>query len=245
MLYASALTMPMNTPKISFVSRLIGLLSPPRCIVCGERLTIGENVLCTRCNLHLPRTNFASSPYDNDMTRMFWGRVHVEKCAALFFYSPHSDASRLVMQIKYFHHPETGRQLGCLAASELIPLNFFDGITAIMPLPLAHNRERHRGFNQSRSIAEGISDMTGLPVIDGAIHRARFTESQTHKSRTERNENVENAFSLADAARLEHHHLLLVDDVVTTGATATACIRAIEQANDVKVSIFSLGFTRS
>lgn len=232
----------MNTPKISFLSRFLNALSPPRCAVCGRRMTVGEHLVCARCNLRLPRTHYELTPYDNHMARMFWGRFAIEKCTSLFYYSPQSASSRLIIHMKYYHHPEYGYRLGQMMAHELLPSGFFDGVTAIMPIPLARNRERKRGFNQSREIARGLCDVTRLPLIDNAVTRAKFIDSQTHKSHLERSGNVEGVFTLCRPDLVGGHHILLVDDIVTTGATVTSCAREIIKAGNVKISVLTAGF---
>lgn len=225
----------------SFLSRIINTIAPSQCAVCGRRLTVGETFICSRCNLRIPRTHYELSPFDNPMSRMFWGRFHIEKCSALFFYSPHSEASKIILDLKYHHHPDYGYELGKLMAKEILPSGFFDGVTAIMPLPLAHNRERQRGYNQSREIVRGLASATHLPVIDKAIHRSKFIDTQTHKTLAERNDNVEGVFSLIKPEKLSGHHILLVDDVATTGATITACAREMEKAGNVKISVLTAG----
>lgn len=237
--------MPMNYPKISFLNRAVNAVSPAHCAICDCRMTVGEEFLCGKCNIRMPRTGFCDAPLDNEMAKMLWGRFPIEKCAALFFYSPHSDLARLIMDIKYFHHQDYARELGKMMAREIKPSGFFEGIDAIMPVPLARNRERKRGYNQSREIARGIGSVTGLPIVDKAVKREKFVESQTQKSRLERNDNVEHAFSLVDDQLLHDRHLLIVDDILTTGATVTACAREVLKAKNVKISVLTAGFSKS
>ena len=146
---------------------------------------------------------------------------------------------------KYGGHSETGELLGRLVADEFAADGFFDGITALVPVPLARQRERERGYNQSVEIARGISTATGIPVVGNVLERISFHGSQTQKSRWERNENVEKAFRLTDASAVRNRHVLLVDDVITTGATLVAAAREILKAGNVKVSVLSLGFANN
>lgn len=234
--------MTINRPKTSFLERLINTLAPSRCAICGGRLTVGETLVCGQCNLRMPRTSFELSPKDNRMAMMFWGRFHVEKSAAMFHYFPHSNVAKLLMDIKYYGHPEYAVELGRMMAQELMPSGFFEGITAVMPLPLARNRERERGYNQSREIARGVCAVTRLPMLDKAVERKKFTDSQTHKTRDERNANVEGAFTLVKPEKINGQHILIVDDVATTGATITACAREMEKADNVKISVLTAAF---
>ena len=201
--------------------------------------------MCACCNHSLPRTVYAKSSYDNRLVRLFWGRIPIEKGAAFFFYKAHSDTSRLIYQLKYGGHPELGEGLGRIVAAEFAHDSFFEGITAVVPVPLARQREKERGYNQSVEIARGISAETGLPVLDKVLERVSFHGSQTQKGRWERNENVEKAFRLLDTSALNNQHILLVDDVITSGATLVAAAKEVLKGENVKVSVLSLGFANN
>ena len=230
---------------ISFWHRLLDLISPRLCVVCGQRLTISEEAICTKCNLHLPRTDFHQNPYENEMAKLFWHQIPVERVTALFYYESHAETANILYELKYKNHPEVGEVMGRLMAKELQPSGFFDGIDGIVPIPLAKKRQRQRGYNQSLEIARGISEITGLPIYNKVVRRKAFEGSQTNKGRWERNENVEGVFELKDASAIQGKHLLMVDDVVTTGATVIACVQELCKADNVKVSIIALGFSKS
>lgn len=230
--------------RTSILTMLAELISPRTCHVCGCRLAPAEDVLCTACLMTLPRTGFAATPLDNEMARLLWGRIDVERCAALTFYSPHAQHSSVVYELKYRNRPETGQWMGRLIAREMASEGFFEGIDAIVPVPLAPARERERGYNQSMQIAQGIASVTGLPVLNGVVQRTSFTRSQTSVSRDQRGHNVEHAFALTDAAAAHGRHLLFVDDIVTTGATISACAKVVQAAGDVKVSVVSWGLAK-
>ncbi len=231
--------------KTNLWQRLLDLLAPRFCTVCGRRLSLSEQVLCASCNMHLPRTGFHLNGADNMMARLFWGVIPVERAAALFYYEASSDASNIVYDLKYHDHPEIGEEMGRMMAREFAPSGFFDGIDLIVPVPLARSRQRHRGYNQSLCIAKGIADATGLPLGKRAVRRTTFKKSQTQMGRRERQENVADVFRLRDAAAVSGRHVLLVDDVVTTGATMTACARELLAAGGVRLSLLSLGFAKS
>jgi ComF family protein len=204
---------------------------------------VTEQGICSNCYRHLPRTGFGRQPLDNVMARMFWGQMEVERAAALFFFEPGSEAAQLVYEMKYGDHPELAVDMGRMMGKELALTAFFDTIDLIIPIPLARKRERQRGYNQSRCLAQGLSQATGLPVCDRAVKRTAFKISQTHIGRWERQENVADVFKVTDAEAIGGRHVLLVDDVVTTGATVTACGRELLKAGAAKLSILSLGFT--
>ena len=224
--------------------RLINLIAPKQCAMCGCRLAVGEDVICSACNLDLPRTFFADNAYDNEMAKTFWGRMKIERAAALFFYRAHSASSRIIYTMKYFDHPETGELMGRMAAREFAAKGFFDGIDVIVPIPLAKNRLRERGYNQSMEIARGVSGITQIPVMADAVSRCRFNGSQTQMNRWQRNDNVADNFTLKDVGALRGKHILIVDDVVTTGATVVACANELKKCGDVRFSVMSLGYTK-
>ena len=230
---------------ISVWSRLLNLISPQRCVSCGLRLTPGEDIVCAKCNLHLPRTRYQEDPYENAMATMFWGQMKIKRCAAFLFYSAGSEAGNIICQMKYHGHPEIGRKMGRKMGSELMPSGFFEGIDLLIPLPLGRNRLRQRGFNQSAEIARGISEVTGIPVGERIVSRSQFKESQTHKGRWERNENVKDAFRLENAGAVKDKHLLLIDDVATTGATLIACGSELLKAEGAQVSSLTLAYAKT
>ena len=133
--------------------------------------------------------------------------------------------------------------LGARDASALSGL--FDDIDALVPVPLARKRERERGYNQSMMLARGVSEVTGLPINNKVVRRTKFMGSQTRRGRWERNENVEDVFEVKDSHGLSGKHLLLIDDVVTTGATIIACAKEMQKASNVKISVLALGFAKS
>lgn len=228
-----------------FAVRFINLISPKQCTICGCRLAIGEEVICSTCNIHLPRTHFSDKPCDNIMARMFWGQIPIRRAMALFYYEPHSEVSRIVYSMKYHNHPETGEFMGRMLAEEIREQGFFNDIDLIIPIPLTKKRQRIRGYNQSREIARGVSDIMKIPVVTNAVVRKSFKSSQTQMDRWQRLENVKDVFRLKNGSALKGKHILIIDDVVTTGATIISCSREIMKCGDVKFSVLSLGFTKS
>jgi len=230
---------------ISFWTRLLDLISPRLCVVCGRRLDVTEEGVCSKCYLHLPRTGYQHKPYDNPMAKAYWGRMPIERAAALYYHESHAESANIIYALKYKSRPEIGEAMGRMTARELAASGFFEGIDGLVPVPLARKRLRQRGYNQSMMLAKGISEATGLPIYERAVERIVYEDSQTHKIRWERNENVEDVFRLADATAISGKHLLLIDDVVTTGATTIACGKVLLQAGNVRLSILSLAFAKS
>ena len=229
----------------SFFSRLLDLLSPRMCAICGNRLSISEQTICAKCNLHLPRTHYGRRPYDNEMARLLWGQIPVERAAALFFYEPGAQGSKMIHKLKYGNHPEIGNIMGRMAALEMDADDFFEGVDMLVPVPLASKRQRQRGYNQSKEIALGVSEVTHLPVRTDIVSRQSFFGSQTQLGKWERNQNVKDAFLLMKGPAAKGKHILLIDDIMTTGATIIACASELAKAGNVKVSVLTLGFTKT
>jgi len=252
--------------KLSILAKIIDLFFPRFCPVCGNRLTGGEESICASCNLHLPRTDTWENPYENEMAKIFWRQIPIEKACALFYYKGHSFASNILYQLKYEHHPEVAFDMGRLLAQEGMRVSFFDDIDGIIPIPLAKNRLKQRGYNQSEEIAKGIASLTHLPIYTNIVQRTSFVESQTHKNRWQRLDNVSQVFELTpeyqDESKpnsssheiaLEGKHFLVIDDVCTTGATITSCCQALmktmkqeeRNSNKMKFSILSIGWAKN
>ena len=231
--------------RTSIWSRLLDVISPRTCSVCGGRLSANESVVCATCHLHLPQTHYEQNPLDNPMARLFWGRFPIEKAAALFFYEPQGYVSRLIYDMKYHGFPETCQYMGEIMARQMSKAGFFDGIDALVPMPLTWRRQWKRGYNQSMEMARGIKSVTGLPIYNKVVKRTHFRQSQTTQHAYERMMNVEDAFLLKKGGRIEGTHILLVDDIVTTGSTITACASELAKAQGVRISILTMGFTKS
>ncbi len=225
-------------------TRLLDFISPRQCVVCDNRLSPTERSLCSRCLLHLPRTTYQFTPTDNPMAQLFWKLIPIQRAAALIYYEPRSEVARVVYQLKYGDRPDIGEDMGRLMASEMQLAGFFDDIDLLLPVPLSPKRLRQRGYNQSEQLARGISDITHLPIVTKAVRRKHFRQSQTQLNRQQRQENVEDMFQLHDATPLRDRHVLLIDDICTTGATLIACANAVRDVPGIRISVLTLGFTK-
>ncbi len=226
------------------LTALLDFISPRACRICGKRLSTAEQEICTVCNIHLPRTRYSETPLDNNMARRFWGRFRIERAAALFFYETHSAPAGLIHDLKYHGKEELGEWLGRVTAEEFAPNGFFEGVDMIVPVPITWRRKWHRGYNQSLAIARGVAEVTGLPVSGKALRRTHFSRSQTQLSVSERMENVAGAFRIRRTDGIAGRHILLVDDIVTTGATVSACAEELEKAGAERISVLSIGCTK-
>ena len=179
------------------------------------------------------------------MAQLFWHLIPIERAAALIYYEPHSEIAQLIYDLKYRNRPDIGEDMGRLMANEMQLAHFFDGIDMLVPVPLSRKRLRQRGYNQSEELARGISDITHLPVVTNAVHRKHFIKSQTQLTRFERQENVSDMFELRDSSLMEGKHVLLIDDICTTGATLIACAETLKNIPGIRFSILTLGFTKA
>lgn len=223
---------------------IVDFLIPRTCAACGGRLAVGEEVLCAMCSFDMPRTYHCLKPSDNELAQLFWIQIPVERAAALFYYRAHTQTSRIIYRLKYFDRPDVGEQMGRAAASEFMQNNFFDGIDLIVPVPLTRERKRERGYNQSEMIARGVHGVTGIPVAADVLSRSTFKESQTKKDRWERMDNVEDVFTCTCADKVRGRHVLIIDDVITTGATIVGCATVLVRAGAEKISVMSLGYAK-
>lgn len=218
---------------------VLHIVFPHICDGCGSDLLNHESRLCIRCLASLPETNFemhANNPVEKD----FWGRLPLTSASAHLYFTKESLVQHLMHQLKYRGNKELGLQLGRLMGNALRSSNRFYSVDALIPLPLFPSKERKRGYNQARVLCDGMAEILCLPVLPGVIMRPQHTETQTKKGRVERWKNIEGKFRLADPTAIQHKHLLLVDDVVTTGATLESCGNELLSADDVKLSIATL-----
>ncbi|MBD0288890.1 MAG: ComF family protein, partial [Flavisolibacter sp.] len=200
---------------------LLHLAFPHVCEGCGSDLLERHNLICFNCHAALPETSFHLHP-NNPVEKIFWGRLPVIHATAQYYFTKESLMQRLMHQFKYRGNKELGLYLGRLMGEGLAASNRFSDVDALVPLPLFAEKEHKRGFNQAAVLCAGIAEALQKPVLNSAVIRTHHTESQTKKSRVERWQNIESRFELADEPALSNKHILLVDDVVTTGATLEA-----------------------
>ena len=225
----------------NIVSSTLHLFYPHVCTGCGSDLLEADNLLCLKCIHNLPHTDFANLP-NNPVEKYFWGRIPLTVAYSQFYFSKEFLIQHLIHQLKYKGDTEIGFYLGELMGTTLLKSNRFNSIDALIPLPLYADKEHKRGYNQAAVICNGMSAVMKVPVLKGAVIRQYATETQTRKHRTERWENVKQSFKVAKEHELAGKHLLLVDDVVTTGATLEACGHVILGVEHIKLSIATLAY---
>lgn len=216
------------------------LFYPKLCGGCDKPLAKGEVHLCLHCFLELPFTNFEQLK-DNPIEKIFYGRVNLNFATSLLYFSKKGKTQQLMHNIKYNHQKELAIHIGQIFGERLQNISYIQSVTAIVPVPLHPQKEHLRGYNQSAVIAEGINKVLQKKILLSNLQRDIFTETQTKKNRTERWENVEKAFKIYNAEQLNGQHILLVDDVLTTGSTLEACATALKSVN-CDVSIATVAF---
>ena len=231
----------MITQLKNIVNSTLHLFYPHVCTGCGSDLLQEDNLLCLKCIHNLPHTNFAELA-NNQIEKYFWGRISLSAAYSQFYFSKEFLIQHLIHQLKYKGDTKIGFYLGEIMGKTLLNSSRFSSVEALIPLPLYADKEHKRGYNQAAVICNGMSAVMGIPVLNGAVIRQHATETQTRKHRTERWENVKSSFKVAKPGQLSGKHLLLVDDVVTTGATLEACGNAILQTENVKLSIATLAY---
>ncbi|MDR3180925.1 MAG: ComF family protein [Prevotellaceae bacterium] len=221
------------------IQNFTALLFPKHCEACGCALRGNEQVLCLSCIYHLPRTNYWKEP-GNAIEQLFWGKVRLEHACAFFFFGKGSRYRHLLHHLKYNGKREIGVEMGRRLGMELKNAPLYQSVDVVIPVPLHPKKQRKRGYNQSEQIARGIAETTGWAVDSKSVIRNIFTATQTRKTRMERWENVAEVFSVAQAEALTGKHVLLVDDVITTGATIEACAQQLLQVQGCRVSVAAL-----
>ena len=220
------------------------VVMPRVCPVCGQALDVDEMWLCRKCMSQLPRTHYEEVNF-NTMEQHFAGKVPIERATAYFFYEKGSPFASILHDIKYHGVPKMGRWLTARAVCDMQESRFFDDIDVVTAVPLHRSKLAHRGYNQSEYLARGITDALGVPYVE-LLKALRPHATQTHKGALERWQNIQGNYALNDrtSRSMDGKHILLVDDVVTTGSTLTVCASLLLQIPGVKVSVFTLAAAR-
>lgn len=234
--------MPLSTSFITLSDLARGFLHlayPQLCVACGADAPGGQACFCLPCRAKLSLTEMHLQR-ENEFTERFWGRLQLEAGAAMYYFTRKSPIQRALHQLKYQNQPQVGVKIGREFGRLLLQSPVFQTVDGIVPVPLHPRKERLRGYNQSAMLAQGLAETMGLPVLKNALVRPLFTATQTRKKRMERFENVGEVFAIQRPAELHGKHLLLVDDVLTTGATLEACGQLLLSQPDTKLSMATI-----
>lgn len=215
------------------------MIFPNICFICSDALAKGEDYICTSCRYKLPKTNFHKSS-NNPLLQRFFGIIEIKHVYSYLYFIKNGSASKLLNKLKYENFPEIGQLLGKWYGKDLHEIDFGKEYDVILSVPLHSSKMRKRGYNQSDGIAKGLSEVLEIPFEDKILIRVQKNESQTRKGRIERWKNVENIFQVRDPDFIQGKRILLVDDVLTTGATIEACATAIKKAGCAEIGIVTL-----
>lgn len=218
--------------RFYFFKEFLDLIFPRNCPICGRNLFDFETCLCTICQGTLPRANFHLRPFDNELTSKLRGLMPVYRVIAFIRFTKKGKSQKLLHLLKYRNKPEIGLEMGRLYGITLKEHGFLKTWDVIVPVPLHPLKQKRRGYNQSEKFASGLSSELGIPVREWLV-RKKFTETQTKKSRLQRIKNVDEVFDVIDQAAIAGQRILLVDDVITTGATLCVCANVL-LANEAK-----------
>lgn len=221
------------------------LIMPRKCLACGKVLHENEHTMCLACRYNMPTTNFAKQ-CDNPIKRLFENMIPVQKATSMFWFIGKTEWQHIIHNFKYHGRWLFAQKMGEWLGEELLDSGNFDDIDLIVPVPLHFNRRLVRGYNQSEQLALGVGRKLGVECDFRSIRRRQYNESQTSKSRSERWENVDNIFEVRHSEKLRGKHILLIDDVLTTGATISSCATAIIRACEgrVRISIATLAVSQ-
>lgn len=226
-----------------FVDNLLCLLFPNFCCGCNTYLYLGEEQLCTRCLYRLPYTDHYVHA-ENIAARQLWGRLPCNAVSSLLYFNKGSRVQNIIHHLKYKGRKDLGLKLGRMVAEKLVLCNTYQNVDLIIPVPLHRSRELKRGYNQSLCIAQGISKILKTPINTHSLLRNKRSATQTKKGRYSRFENMQEVFSIAASDEIKDKHILLVDDVMTTGATLEACGQALITAGIRELSIATVAFAK-
>lgn len=218
-----------------WIEYIVNLFYPRVCAGCGEALLKDEHTVCLKCRFLLPKTGYELHA-DNPSAQTFYGRVQFHAVTSCFFFSKQGTVQHIIHQLKYKGNKEAGVFLGQQIGESIKDAPLFQGIDYLIPVPLHPKREKKRGYNQSLMIAQGISEVTGIPVGDKFLVRTVNSATQTRKTKDERYQNVKDIFQIQNEAGLEGKHILIVDDVLTTGATLESCAHKFERIPGIIIS---------
>lgn len=218
------------------------ILFPHVCSGCGSDIISRESLLCMRCMAEMPETHFHMHA-NNPIEKKFWGKLPLVSATAQYYFSKESLIQHLMHQLKYKGNKELGWQLGRLMGNDLLQSNRFKDMEVLIPLPLFAAKEKRRGYNQSTILCEGMAEVMGVKILRNVILRKQHTETQTKKGRIERWLNMEGKFELTQPEKIQNKHVLLVDDIITTGATLEACGQELMRADNVNLSVAAFCYT--
>ncbi|RUA06511.1 MAG: ComF family protein [Flavobacteriia bacterium] len=224
------------------IKNLVHIFFPERCVICERQLLKSEKTLCVVCRHELPLTGFTNES-DNEMERSFTGRSRILAATALLYFYKKGSVQTLIHELKYRGHQEIGTFLGKWLGEEIRSSKRFKVPEMIVPVPLHPKKLKKRTYNQVAEFGKSLSETLNIPFVESVLKRNIYTETQTYKHRIDRFQNTKNIFEVNDLRTCQGKHILLIDDVQTTGATLEACCNELQKIPGIKISIATMAYT--
>ena len=231
-----------NATKMKGLQHLFNLFYPDTCVCCDQYLLDQEKIICIECRLDLPFIETGNSTY-NPLLETLKGKVIIEEGTSFLYYHPEGKVKKLIHQLKYKNNQKVGIFLGEWLGQKLLETKAYNSIDYIIPVPLHKDKLRLRGYNQLTKFGETLSSILNIKYLEGVLIRNTMAKTQTLKKRLDRFKSLVNNFSLINANLLKNKHVLLIDDVVTTGATLEACCKELLKIEGMKISIVTIALT--
>ena len=226
-----------------FLKDIFNLFFPEVCLCCHEHLVNNETIICLVCRHDLPLTNF-SFEKDNLVEKSFYGRIPIENATALFYFSKKGKVQQLIHELKYNKQQQVGTLAGNWLGSEMAESNRFERMDCIIPVPLHQKKLKSRGYNQVTTFGKSLAKILNITYDETILVKISSTKTQTKKLRFDRWKNVQELFEVQNKYRLINKHILLIDDIITTGATLEACCEALSKIEGLKISIACIAYTK-
>lgn len=226
-----------------FFEDILNIIFPKICCICDRILTKNEEIICFHCRSQLPKTNFTDIK-ENELVKRFYGKLKINFGISYLHFYKSGITQKLLHQFKYNNYPEIGELIGTWLGHELLKNKNIGNVDIIIPVPLHPRKEKKRGYNQSLFFAQGISEITKIPIQLKTLKRKQYNESQTHKTKEQRWKSVEHAFWVTDKKMVENKNVLLIDDVITTGATLEACGNQILKCGALSIGIATIALAK-
>lgn len=228
---------------MKILNDVFSIFFPEVCLCCNDYLASGESVICLSCRHDFPLTNF-SFEKDNLIEKSFYGRIPLENATSLFYFFKKGNVQHLIHELKYKKQQKAGTFMGDWLGEQLVESERFKAIDCIIPVPLHRKKLRKRGYNQVTTFGESLAKKLDIPYCENILTRVSSTKTQTKKMRFDRWKNVQELFHVQNNFALENKHILLIDDVITTGATLEACYDALKMTKNLKISIACMAYTK-
>ena len=226
----------------SYIKDLVHIFFPEQCVICEKTLSDGEYLVCVFCRHDLPLTNFCFEK-NNIVETSFYGRVSLQAATSLFYFYKKGNVQKLIHELKYRDNEEIGNFIGNWLGDNMVQSKRFDEVDCIIPVPLHSKKLRQRGYNQVTKFGKSLSEKLQIPFMDDVLLRKTYAKTQTIKQKEERIQSIEGIFGLSDKNKIQNKHVLLIDDIITTGATIEACCLALKEIPSVRISLATMAYT--